>query len=79
MCVQSIKVPIQKKSGNLFNDPRIINTRYVNTFCRYILKQACANYFYTWLNGFELFYSASKFALCCIKLVTVELVITWVG
>ena len=23
MCVQSIKVPIQKKSGNLFNDPRM--------------------------------------------------------
>ena len=23
MCVLSIKVPIQKKSGNLFNDPRI--------------------------------------------------------
>ena len=24
MCVQSIKVPIWKKSGNLFNDPRIL-------------------------------------------------------
>ena len=24
MCVLSIKVPIRKKSGNLFNDPRII-------------------------------------------------------
>ena len=23
MCVLSIKVPIRKKSGNLFNDPRI--------------------------------------------------------
>ena len=23
LCVLSIKVPIQKKSGNLFNDPRI--------------------------------------------------------
>ena len=23
MCVLSIKMPIQKKSGNLFNDPRI--------------------------------------------------------
>ena len=22
MCVRSIKVPIRKKSGNLFNDPR---------------------------------------------------------
>ena len=25
MCVLSIKVPIRKKSGNLFNDPRIYN------------------------------------------------------
>ena len=25
MCVLSIKVPIQKKSGNLFNNPRTIN------------------------------------------------------
>ena len=24
MCVLSIKVPLRKKSGNLFNDPRII-------------------------------------------------------
>ena len=32
MCVISIKVPIRKKSGNLFNDPRIC---FVNTFCRY--------------------------------------------
>ena len=23
MCVQSIKVPIRKKSGNLLNDPRV--------------------------------------------------------
>ena len=25
MCVLSIKVPIRKKSGNLFNDPRIFS------------------------------------------------------
>ena len=25
MCVLSIKVTIRKKSGNLFNDPRILN------------------------------------------------------
>ena len=25
MCVLSIKVPIRKKSGNLFNDPCILN------------------------------------------------------
>ena len=27
MCVLSIKVPIRKKSGNLFNDPRILLTK----------------------------------------------------
>ena len=27
MCVLSIKVPIRKKSGNLFNDPRIVLTK----------------------------------------------------
>ena len=27
MCVLSIKVPIRKKSGNLFNDPRIYSVR----------------------------------------------------
>ena len=30
MCVLSIKVPIRKKSGNLFNDPRILHT-YTNS------------------------------------------------
>ena len=29
MCVLSIKVPIWKKSGNLFNDPRIININFI--------------------------------------------------
>ena len=28
MCVQSIKVPIQKNFGNLFNDPRISNLSF---------------------------------------------------
>ena len=35
MCVLSIKVPIQKKSGNLFNDPRICYANmhtYIDTF-----------------------------------------------
>ena len=27
MCVQSIKVPIRKMSGNLFNDPRICKNK----------------------------------------------------
>ena len=30
MCVLSIKVPIQKKSGNLFNDPRIYIYIYIS-------------------------------------------------
>ena len=29
MCVLSIKVPIRKKSGNLFNDPRIYIYIYI--------------------------------------------------
>ena len=29
MCVLSIKVPIRKKSGNLFNDPRIFIKRSI--------------------------------------------------
>ena len=33
MCVLSIKVPIRKKSGNLFNDPRI-------SLCRIFLVQS---------------------------------------
>ena len=32
MCVLSIKVPIRKKSGNLFNDPRIIYLVYIFEF-----------------------------------------------
>ena len=32
MCVLSIKVPIRKKSGNLFNDPRILNDPSTNLF-----------------------------------------------
>ena len=34
MCVLSIKVPIRKQSGNLFNYPRILNKWFVSTFCR---------------------------------------------
>ena len=30
MCVLSIKVPIRKKSGNLFNDPRIFGRKKIN-------------------------------------------------
>ena len=32
MCVLSIKVPIRKKSGNLFNDPRIYQSVYLIMF-----------------------------------------------
>ena len=33
MCVLSIKVPIRKKSGNLFNDPRIYIYIYIYKSC----------------------------------------------
>ena len=33
MCVLSVKVPIRKKSGNLFNDPRIYPAGLVWFLC----------------------------------------------
>ena len=33
MCILSIKVPIRKKSGNLFNDPRTYIQLYMDTGC----------------------------------------------
>ena len=46
MCVLSIKVPIQKKSGNLFNDPRVCMYIYIITvlivtksFCGFVSNQ----------------------------------------
>ena len=42
MCVLSIKVPIRKKSGNLFNDPRIL--------------MCTSSSFYDSLNSFSLIY-----------------------
>ena len=33
MCVLSIKVPIRKKSGNLFNDPRMYVYIYIYIYC----------------------------------------------
>ena len=38
MCVLSIKVPIRKKYGNLFNDPRIYKLIYIHSFF-YIICQ----------------------------------------
>ena len=38
MCVLSIKVPIRKKSGNLFNDPRI----YIYI---YMVQSVCCHHF----------------------------------
>ena len=32
MCILSIKVPIRKKSGNLFNDPRTLNISDLETY-----------------------------------------------
>ena len=34
MCVLSIKVPIRKKSGNLFNDPRILLKNCLCLWCK---------------------------------------------
>ena len=39
MCVLSIKVPIRKKSGNLFNDPRILTVLF-DLLC-FIYTQNC--------------------------------------
>ena len=41
ICVLSIKVPIRKKSGNLFYDPRTIKpnqTKFVNAFLGYFTE-----------------------------------------
>ena len=46
MCVLSIKASIRKKSGNLFNDPRIfISTFFVYLFLVTVLSNT--NNFYT--------------------------------
>ena len=42
MCVLSIKVPIRKKSGNLFNNPRIYIYIYIYVYIYiYICKHVC--------------------------------------
>ena len=43
MCVLSIKVPIRKKSGNLFNEPRI---------CMYVTVSICSTAL--WTNSWNL-------------------------
>ena len=56
MYVLSINVPTRKKSGNLFNDPRIyiyIYILFVNTFCR---KHSELVFFGILLNGFKYCY-----------------------
>ena len=45
MCVLSIKVPIRKKSGNLFNDPRM-NVRTCVCVCYHICEYAHARVWY---------------------------------
>ena len=52
MCVLSIKVPIRKKSGNLFNDPRIYIYIYI--------------YIYI-LNISEFFNELILSLLCCVQ------------
>ena len=42
MCVLSIKVPIRKKSGNLFNDPRVYIYIYIYVcvcVCEILIKK----------------------------------------
>ena len=43
MCVLSIKLPIRKKSGNLFNDPRIYIYIYIYIYIRVLVftKSLC--------------------------------------
>ena len=48
MCVLSIKVPIRKKSGNLFDDPRMYIYIYiyiVNSFFRLFLRETSFHLF----------------------------------
>ena len=52
ICVSSIKVPIRKKSGNLFNDPCMICKNIVDN----ILKRAWVAFFGIQLNGFKYCY-----------------------
>ena len=43
LCVISIKVPIRKKSGNLFNDPRIFIKQTLVSICFYQLNNNNSN------------------------------------
>ena len=42
MCVLSIKVPIRKKSGKLFNDPRTRNYNFLSIFILRVAQSAGA-------------------------------------
>ena len=50
MCIQSMKVPIRKKSGNLFNDPHITWLAQAMTLNMYILYMFSFLYFCTLSN-----------------------------
>ena len=54
MCVLSIKAPIQKKSGNLFNDPRIYIYIYMGYFFEKKQDEFLKDFFSLNVN-FELF------------------------
>ena len=49
MCVLSIKVPIRKKSGNLFNNPRIYIYIYRIGFVVFFLKKYIYIYIYIYI------------------------------
>ena len=48
MCVLAIKVPIRKKSGNLFNDPRIID--------KSVVRVGLSTYFYHLVRFTKIYY-----------------------
>ena len=54
MCVLSIKVPIRKKSGNLFNDPHIFNVYDLCLVGFYGISTIVGNLMPNPLNTYEL-------------------------
>ena len=53
MCVLSIKVPIWKKSGNLFNDPRSLKSGFVKNKKWLLKKDPDKIIFFTFINIIE--------------------------
>ena len=59
MCVLSIKVPIRKKSGNLFNDPRIFLHIYIY-MCTYLNTHV-----YIWIIWYRYTYILYIYKCAC--------------